>query len=371
MRALAEGAFETEVPGSTRTDELGQMARAVQVFRENGLKVKRLTDDERAGSLRRRAERTEMMQQLQAAFGEVVDAAIAGDFSRRVTTTFADDELNGLASSVNRLVETVDRGLSETGRVLGALAETNLTSRVTGHYEGAFERLKFDTNAVANRLCEVVTQLRDTSMSLRTATGDILSGSNDLAGRTTKQAQTVDQIGIAMSEFNTQVHESAQRAVSAAAIAATVTKAAEEGGGVMRSANEAMERITTSSSKISTITSMIDDIAFQTNLLALNASVEAARAGTAGDGFAVVAVEVRRLAQRAAEGSMENRVLVAQSAEHVHDGGQMVLAAADKLAAIVRRRGLTPTSSIPSSKRAKRRRTVSASCRTRCTCSTR
>ena len=76
-----------------------------------------------------------------------------------------------------------------------------------------------------------------------------------------------------------------------------------------------MERITASSAKISNIIGMIDDIAFQTNLLALNASVEAARAGEAGKGFAVVAVEVRRLAQIAAQASAEVKGLIEQSAQ--------------------------------------------------------
>jgi len=100
---------------------------------------------------------------------------------------------------------------------------------------------------------------------------------------------------------------------------------------VMHEATEAMERITTSSGKISNIIGLIDDIAFQTNLLALNASVEAARAGEAGKGFAVVAVEVRRLAQSAAEASKEVKVLIDQSAGEVKGGSRLVADAAAKL----------------------------------------
>jgi methyl-accepting chemotaxis protein len=96
-----------------------------------------------------------------------------------------------------------------------------------------------------------------------------------------------------------------------------------------------MERITTSSGKISNIIGLIDDIAFQTNLLALNASVEAARAGEAGKGFAVVAVEVRRLAQSAAEASAEIKVLIQQSGTEVAGGSQLVAAAASRLNAML------------------------------------
>ena len=103
----------------------------------------------------------------------------------------------------------------------------------------------------------------------------------------------------------------------------------------MAEANQAMERISASSAKISNIIGMIDDIAFQTNLLALNASVEAARAGEAGKGFAVVAVEVRRLAQSAAEASSEVKVLIEQSGEEVSGGTRLVSEAADKLSAIL------------------------------------
>ena len=103
----------------------------------------------------------------------------------------------------------------------------------------------------------------------------------------------------------------------------------------MAEANQAMERISASSAKISNIVGLMEDIAFQTNLLALNASVEAARAGEAGKGFAVVAVEVRRLAQSSAEASSEVKVLIEQSGEEVAGGTRLVASAADKLSAIL------------------------------------
>jgi methyl-accepting chemotaxis protein len=344
MGVLARGEYDVEVPHQSQKDEIGDMARAVEVFRENGLKVTQMTEEERAASQRRRIERTDMMVALQAAFGEVVDAAIAGDFTKRVHAQFPDAELNSLAGSVNSLVETVDRGLSATGSVLAALAEADLTQRMDGDFQGSFAKLKSDTNAVAEKLSDVIGQLRVTSRALKSATGEILAGANDLSERTTKQAATIEETSAAMEQLANTVAENARMADNANRAANAVSADAARSGEVIEKANEAMERITQSSAKISNIIGMIDDIAFQTNLLALNASVEAARAGEAGKGFAVVAVEVRRLAQSAAEASSEVKALIEASASEVRGGSHLVSSAAaqlrDMLGAVTENAGL-------------------------------
>ena len=335
MHELANGNLETEVRDTERKDEVGQMARTVEVFRDNALKVRDMTEAEAVRIIADNEARRQMMGELQVSFGNVVDAAIAGDFTRRVDANFADQELNGLAGQVNDLVDTVDRGLKETGSVLGALAETDLTRRVEGQYRGAFAQLKTDTNAVAERLSGIVGELRTTSRRLKTATGEILSGANDLSERTSRQAAAIEETSAAMEQLAGTVMDNAKRAQQASAEANSVSQAAEEGGEVMRDANVAMDRIRTSSARVSDVIKMIDDIAFQTNLLALNASVEAARAGEAGKGFAVVAVEVRRLAQSAAEASSEVKTLIEQSAGEVDVGTRLVAQAADKLASML------------------------------------
>ena len=331
MDAIAEGDYQGVVPFTQQGNEIGGMARAVEVFRQNGLRVSQMTEAEAARIIAEQENRQRMMTQLQSAFGEVVDAAVAGDFTRQVRVQFPDAELNGLAASVNNLVSTFNRGVTETSHVLGAMADMDLTQRMSGDYEGAFARLKTDINGVADKLTEVVGQLRHTSGALKSATREILSGANDLSERTTRQASTIEETSAAMEQLATTVMKNAQRAHDASINAAQVSRTAEEGGAVMDKATVAMERITHSSAKISNIIGMIDDIAFQTNLLALNASVEAARAGDAGKGFAVVAVEVRRLAQSAASASAEVKVLIEQSAGEVNSGSKLVSDASGKL----------------------------------------
>lgn len=283
----------------------------------------------------RLSDRPALMAELQQSFGAVVDAAVAGDFSRRVAPTFPDPELNALAHSINLFVETVDRGISETGRVLSALANADLDHRVEGDYQGAFLRLKQDTNAVGDKLASVVDQLRDTSRSLRTATGEILAGINDLADRTTRQASAIERTSATMRSLAGTVTETASRAQSASEKAQSARSVAESGREVMVNATRAMEQISASSAMISKIVTMMDDISFQTNLLALNASVEAARAGDAGKGFAVVAVEVRRLAQSSAAAAEDIKALIEQSSREVTSGSTLVQEAADRLASML------------------------------------
>lgn len=331
MQALSEGDNSVDVEGTENYDELGDMARAVLVFKENAVKMVKMTEDEILASDVRSKERVEMMENLGQSFGDVVGAATAGDFSKRVDANFPDEALNDLADQVNSLVKNVDRGLTETGQVLGSLAKTDLTMRITGDYHGSFLGLKNDTNAVADNLSEIVEQLRATSGELKSATGEILEGANDLSERTTRQAANVEETSATMELLSSAVVESAKQADDASSKSKNLAQEAEETGGVVDQATEAMERITTSSGKISNVIGMIDDIAFQTNLLALNASVEAARAGEAGKGFAVVAVEVRRLAQSSAEASAEVKQLIEQSAIEVEKGSGFVTTAAESL----------------------------------------
>jgi methyl-accepting chemotaxis protein len=335
MGHIAEGNYESIVPYVDLPNEVGGMARAVEVFRRNGQRISQMSEAEADRILSEQAERQRMMADLQRAFGQAVDAAVAGDFTRHVDVEFPDPELNSLAAGINRLISTFDRGADEIGSVLRAMANADLTQRMAGNYEGAFDRIKADVNDVASNLARIMRQLRNTSGALKTATKEILLGASDLSERTTRQAATIEETTAAMEQLASAVQRSAKQAEHANTNATSVAAAADEGGRVMDAATQAMQRITQSSGQISSIIGMIDDIAFQTNLLALNASVEAARAGDAGKGFAVVAVEVRRLAQSAAQASADVKKLVEQSSDDIRSGSNLLDKAASRLKAIL------------------------------------
>ncbi|WP_424981980.1 methyl-accepting chemotaxis protein [Maritalea sp. S77] len=274
-------------------------------------------------------------EMVNAEMQDVLSAAVNGDFDKRVDLEVQDDNLNALIQSTNQLMIELGDRLEEADDALFSMANADLTHRVEGQRSGAFARLQGNINGVADQLSDLVGKIQGTSRALKSATGEILSGANDLADRSNRQAAAIQETTATVKSMSQAVAENTSQAREAMQQADDVRRTAEEGGEVMGNASQAMERITDSSSKISNIIGLIDDIAFQTNLLALNASVEAARAGEAGKGFAVVAVEVRRLAQSAAEASNEVKALIEQSAHEVTDGTKLVNRAAESLNAML------------------------------------
>ena len=251
-----------------------------------------------------------------------VDLAVSTYFDR--ITEQADADRAAWAAKVERAV-------SLSGEALRALAEGDLTHRITEPFDAEFEAIKTDINSVADRLSAIMMQLGSSAGSLRRTTADIATGTADLSDRTSRQAASIEQTSAVMEQIAAAVADNVGRTRSAHEEVVAVSAFAEEGGQVFGQASEAMERISTSSQKIAGIIGVIDDIAFQTNLLALNASVEAARAGEAGKGFAVVAVEVRRLAQSTARASSEIKELIDTSSGEVAAGSDLVAKASEKL----------------------------------------
>ncbi len=333
-RAIADGALETAV--DTRgNDEISDISKSVLLFRDNAVALRAAEQAKLEDQARAQEQRRQMMQELADAFGVVVAAAAAGDFSQRVEAKFADPELNALAGSVNSLIETVQTGLSETCSVLAELSAGYLSTRVEGMYQGAFAELKDGSNMLADAFESTLARLSETVSAVRSATGEILDGVTDLAQRTSEESNAVSQATNQLGTFAGTVQQTASQAAQATGMAQGAEARAQQGEQVVSSALEAMQRIRQSSSKISEVIAMIDEIAFQTNLLALNAAVEAARAGDAGKGFAVVATEVRSLAKRSADASNDVKKLVEAAHADVKVGVGLVEETSSMFGAIV------------------------------------
>ena len=334
MQQLASGDLSVAVPYLRNQDEIGAMAGAVQVFKDNAERVKALEEEERRG-LADKAAKAEAMALVVADVGRVVQRAAAGDFSHRVAAKNVDPELRGLVDGINQINEVVDKATGELGEVLGSIAAGDLTREVRTVYQGRLGELSDAVNETVAKLAGIVTTIQQTAVEAANASSEINSGSNDLARRTEQQASSLEETAATTEQLAASVKSTAAASRQAVGHADEARTVAQEGGETVSRAVEAMTRIEQASSKISEITSVIEEIAFQTNLLALNAAVEAARAGDAGKGFAVVAAEVRTLAQRSSEAAKDIGGLIGKSTQEVSQGVTLVREAGGTLGRIV------------------------------------
>lgn len=263
MQRMAEGDYRVEASGTERTDEIGIMARAIGVFRDNGIA------------------RAQAQEEQQA----VVAALSAG---------------------------------------LDCMARQNLEYRIEQAFPDSYEELRANYNTAVDALASAMRTVRVGAASVMTSIAEIRDASDDLARRNEQQASSLAQTAGAMQGVTGSVRETATGAREVQAAINAAHGEAHSGGEVVRQAIDAMAAIEASAQEISNIIAVIDGIAFQTNLLALNAGVEAARAGESGKGFAVVATEVRALAQRSAEAAQNIKTLIENSTSQVGEGVRLV-----------------------------------------------
>jgi len=326
MRALAGGDFSVEILFTDRQNEIGEMARAVEVFKQNGIKVREMNAQEAALQAK--------SADLQSSIGQVVSAAVAGDFTQRITKDYDNADLNRFAAGVNELVTSVDRGIAETRRVVSALAEGDLTDSMKGEFQGTFGELQENVNATMANLRSVLGEVRAAIDTINGGAGEMRMASGDLSKRTEQQAASLEETSSALEEITVAVRSSTERATEASHMVDEARRSTEQSSAVVKDAVSAMGKIEQASGEIGQIINVIDEIAFQTNLLALNAGVEAARAGDAGKGFAVVAQEVRELAQRSAGAAKNIKALISRSSGEVQSGVKLVTATGEALGLI-------------------------------------
>ena len=286
MKKLADGDNSVEIPGADRTDELGQMAGAVAIFKDSA--IAKLTAD-----------------------AEVAEAKVRADRERQAAGEAAIAKEQAFVVGV-------------FGRAMEQLAAGDLTYRVNEELPGPYVKLSDDFNGALSSLAETMIQVLTGTDGMRTGTEEIAQASDDLSRRTEQQAASLEETAAALDEITATVKTTASGAKQASETVTRTKTEAVRSGEVVAKAVEAMGQIEKSAQQISQIIGVIDEIAFQTNLLALNAGVEAARAGDAGRGFAVVAQEVRALAQRSAEAAKQIKALISTSTQQVGEGVDLV-----------------------------------------------
>jgi methyl-accepting chemotaxis protein len=288
MAILAGGDYSKEVPFSHRVDEIGEMARAVTVFRESAQERNKIREHQDA----------ERLAQAQR------DAALAA--------SKADED-----AGRERIIVSLSRGLDR-------LSGGDLTVQLNEAFAPDYERLREQFNSSVRTLSDTMRDIATATTTVRTGTSEIATSTDDLARRTEHQAASLEQAASALDQITVTVKNSSERAHEANAMMTVTKESASYSATVVHEAVAAMEKIEASSVQIGEIINVIDEIAFQTNLLALNAGVEAARAGEAGKGFAVVAQEVRDLAGRSAKLAKEIKQLVETSSSQVSTGVALV-----------------------------------------------
>jgi methyl-accepting chemotaxis protein len=285
MARIAGGDLNVEVAGQQRRDEIGEMARALGVFK-----------DAAVDKIRRDAETAEERRRNQEEQRRAEEEAIRGER------------------------ELVSRSI---GAGLARLSAKDLTFRMA-QVPQAYRQLQDDFNSAIAQLEAAMAEVTGGASAIGSSADQIAAAAAELSKRTEQQAAAVEETTAALTEITATVKRSAEGASHASSIVGTTKSDALKSGEIVRKAVDAIGRIEKSSQGIGQIIGVIDEIAFQTNLLALNAGVEAARAGEAGKGFAVVASEVRALAQRSAEAAKEIKNLIAASSSEVGQGVELV-----------------------------------------------
>ena len=279
----------------------------------------------------------------------VMERMAAGDLEAGARAQHGDDEMGTMTRAIEvfRAAARAEREgavqqqqvVGALGTALGRLAEGDFTHRITCSLAPEYESLRKGFNTSVEQLALIIGQVRTSSEGVGIGAREIHAASDDLASRNERQAANLEETAATMNQVTALVRDSAANAARVREAMGETHAEATEGGAVVARAVTAMAAIEESAQAIRQITDVIDAIAFQTNLLALNAGVEAARAGAAGAGFAVVATEVRALAQRSADAAQGIKTLIHTSSAQVSAGVALVGQTGTLLGGIVARVG--------------------------------
>ena len=265
---------------------------------------------------------------------DVMRSLAEGNFTKRVEGDYPGD-FKVMKDSINFTIDILDEYVDEIAQIMNALSNGDLTHGISREYIGAFTPIKESTNNIIKTWHRAVSEISMASANVLEGANVISTNAQELADGSTSQAASLEELHTTVEMINIQTQKFSENAAEANKLSEKSTKNAQSGNKAVKEMVEAMNGIKASSTNISSIIKVIQDIAFQTNLLALNASVEAARAGEHGKGFAVVADEVRSLAGRSQNAAAETTALISDSIDRVDTGASIAETTVDSLDAIV------------------------------------
>ncbi|AJE48611.1 methyl-accepting chemotaxis protein [Celeribacter indicus] len=334
MSAMSEGDTQSPIPLTASRSEIGEMARVLEIFRTALVERQDLEKAQAAKDMeiaRQREESAEREHQARLREETAERQRLQEQAERQAQQEEARARTEAEREAAHREQQHVVNVLAAS---LGAMSRGDLTATIEADFPPAYQKLKTDFNEAIETMATLAAAIVEGASAIMGETDNLNAAAMDLSQRTEKQAASLEETAAAITELAATVESSANNARDAATAVARTKERSIAGREVVQKTVRAMSDIAQSSTQISKITSVIDDIAFQTNLLALNAGVEAARAGESGRGFAVVASEVRALAQRSSEAASEIAKLIETSETQVGDGVDLVTASGEALGEI-------------------------------------
>ncbi len=264
-------------------------------------------------------------QETSLEFSSVIKAAMLDmDYVITVYLDKLEDERKKIEEEKNLANAQQSQALDTLSEGLSYLANGDLQKQLPDDLPEEFKEMTEHYNSALKSLSNTLCRTKHTSSVIVNSSSLIAQSSEELSQRSEQQASSLKQSSQTLNDLTNSISQTAQTASKATEVTKATTSNVQKAGTIVTNAVEAMDKIKQSSEEISSIIGVIDQIAFQTNLLALNAGVEAARAGEAGRSFAVVAQEVRQLAQRCTTAAKEISGLIAVSRDQVEDGVKIV-----------------------------------------------
>jgi len=229
------------------------------------------------------------------------------------------------------IVAGLNGSLRALGRHVEAMGQGDLARDMPVEGTDEVAELAVAVDAMGRRISRLVGDMRSSAIRMNEASHTAADDAMLLAQSTDGQATTLKESVAALDELNRRAAVTSRIAASTSAMGNEMRDRVEHGGQVIEDTVQAVDRLQATAQRVGEINNLIDDIAFQTNIVALNASVEAAHAGEAGQGFSVVAAEIRQLARRCADAAGEIRLLIEQTTEQVDGAAGRIREVQDSL----------------------------------------